>query len=596
MHTFTNKHGSADSIFTSQRNHLALAKALGILLGLGASLSIQAENSDPATASRTGNSDNQPSSVAAGAPQTDQSTPRFFIKKYRIEGGGHLLPRVEVEAAVYPYLGPYRTTGDVEQARGALEQAYRDKGYQTVTVQIPQQQVQGGVIELEVMQGEVGRLRVHGSRYFSIDQIKREAPSLQEGQSPNFSQVTHDLLVLNGLPDRRVTPTLRAGEIPGTVDVDLNVKDTLPLHGSLEINNRYSADTTPLRINGSVSYDNLWQLEHSIGFSFQVSPENPQDVKVFSGYYLARIPNVSWLSLMLQGTKQDSNVNTLGGIGVAGKGDVLGGRAIFTLPTQKDFYHSVSLGLDYKHFTQDESTPDVEASDQSSSGNSFRFTPITYFPLSAAYSGTWLAKGYETDLNAAVNLALRGTGSDANDFQNSRFGASGDFIYFRGDLSHTRDFAEGFQLFVKGQGQASSEPLVPSEEFSGGGLGTVRGLLESEVLGDNALLGTIEMRSPSLGTFLGKSVDEWRFYVFSDGGILAVDNPLPETPYAYHLLSVGGGTRIKLFGHLNGSLDIGVPLVVDSLEAQVPSGSFVENPIRERPYNGRLTFRVWADF
>ncbi len=51
-----------------------------------------------------------------------------------------------------------------------------------------------------------------------------------------------------------------------------------------------------------------------------------------------------------------------------------------------------------------------------------------------------------------------------------------------------------------------------------------------------------------------------------------------------------------MVNHLNGSLDIGVPIVVDSLESQVPSNAFVENPILERPYDARLTFRVWAEF
>jgi hemolysin activation/secretion protein len=366
----------------------------------------------------------------AAAPQERH----FYIKEYRVTGGGHLLPRIEVEGAVYPFLGPYRTTGDVEEARGALEQAYRQKGYQTVTVQIPQQQVTGGIITLQVMPGRVARLRVHGSRYFSLDQIRREAPSLQEGTSPNFSQVTRDLLVLNGLPDRRVTPTLSAGEVPGTVDVDLNVSDSPPVHGSLEINNRYSADTTPLRINGSVSYDNLWQLEHSLGFSFQVSPENLNQVKVFSGYYLARLPDVSNFSFILQGTDQDSNVNTLGGIGVAGKGDVIGGRAVFTLPAQKDFYHSLSLGVDYKHFEQDVLIAGTRAE-----------TPVTYYPLSAAYSGSWVGKGYDTELNASVTFALRGLGSSEEQYEENRHGADGGFIYFRGDLSHTRDLPEGFQ-------------------------------------------------------------------------------------------------------------------------------------------------------
>jgi len=522
--------------------------------------------------------------TATPAPEA-QNEKHFFILQYRVLGGGHLLPRTEVEAAVYPYLGPYRSAADVEQARTVLEQAYRNKGFQTVSVEIPPQNVQSGVIVLQVLSGEVARLRVHGSRYFSIEQIKKEAPSLQEGQSPNFSQVTHDLLVLNGLPDRRVTPTVSAGAEPGTVNVDLTVKDTFPLHGSIELNNRYSADTDPYRVNGSLNYDNLWQLGHSIGASFQLSPQDTNQVKVFSGYYLVRFPELDWLTFMLTGTKQDSNVNTLGGIGVAGKGDVLGGSLNFTLPPQKDFYHSVSLSLDYKHFTQDEIVAGSDA-----------LTPVTYYPLSAAYSGTWAGKGYETDLNASVNLALRGTGSDEADFELNRSGASGDFIYLRGDLSHTHDLPEGFQFFAKAQGQVSDQPLVSSEQFSGGGLGTVRGLLESEVLGDNALLGTLELRSPSLDTFLGKDVDEWRFYIFNDGGILTYDDPLPEQAYEYNLLSTGAGTRIKLVNHLNGSLDLGIPLIVDAIESQVPAGTYVASPIRERPYDAQLTFRVWAEF
>jgi hemolysin activation/secretion protein len=494
----------------------------------------------------------------------------FYIQQYRVIGGAHLLPRLDVETAVYPFLGPYRTEGDVEQARQALENVYHDHGYQTVLVQIPPQKVQGGIITLQVVPQTVGRLRVHGSRYFSIDEIKREAPSLSEGQSPNFSQVTRDLAVLNNIPDRQVTPTVRPGVVPGTVDVDLNVKDTPPIHGSLELNNRYSADTTPLRVNGSFSYDNLWQLEHSIGFSFQLSPENLTQVQVYSGYYLARIPGVSWLSLMLQGTSQDSNVNTLGGIGVAGKGDVIGGRAIISLPGEKGFYHSISLGLDYKHFEQDVLIAGTNS-----------VTPVTYYPFSAAYSGTWMGKGHETDLNASVNLAIREMGSDDAEYELNRHGASGDFVYVRGDLSHTLDLPEGFQFFGKVQGQAADQPLVNSEQFSGGGLGTVRGYLESEELGDNGIFGSTELRTPSLGTFLGSAVDDWRFYLFVEGGLLGIDEPLPEQQSTFNLASVGIGTRLKLVGHLNGSLDFAVP---------------IDRGPDTKPYSPLLTFRLWADF
>jgi hemolysin activation/secretion protein len=504
--------------------------------------------------------------VSAAAPEQ-----HFYITQYRVLGGQDLLPRLDVETAVYPFLGPYRTAEDVEQARQALEQVYHDHGYATVLVQIPPQRVNSGVITLQVVPQTVGRLRVHGSRYFSIDEIKREAPSLEEGQSPNFSQVTHDLATLNNLPDRQVTPVVRPGEAPGTVDVDLNVKDTFPLHGSLELNNRYSADTTPLRVNGSVSYDNLWQLGHSIGFSFQVSPEALNQVQVFSAYYSAHIPNVNWLTLMVEGTSQDSNVNTLGGIGVAGNGEVIGGRAIIALPDEKGFYESLSLGLDYKHFSQDILIAGTHS-----------VTPVTYYPLSAAYSSTWVGKGNnQTNLNASVNLAIREWGSDDAEYDLNRHDATGDFIYLRGDLSHTVDLGDDWQLFGKVQGQAASEPLVNSEQFSGGGLGTVRGYLESEELGDNGAFGSVELRTPSLGAFLGKAVDEWRFYLFAEGGELAIEEPLPDQQRIFRLASVGVGTRLRLVDHLNGSFDLALPL---------------DNGVETEAYSPFITFRLWADF
>jgi hemolysin activation/secretion protein len=494
-----------------------------------------------------------------------------FIRKFKVQGGGHLLSSLEMGTAIYPYLGPYRTPDDVEQARAALEKAYREKGYQTVSVQIPPQQVRKGIVYLRVVKGEIGRLRIEGSRYYSIDEIRREVPSLQEGTVPNFNDVTQDLVVLNQLPDRRISPVLQVGSVPGTVDVNLNVKDTLPVHGSLEVNNRYSADTTPLRINGSVDYDNLWQLGHVLGTSFQLAPEDVSQVKVFSGYYLARLPEIDWLSLMLEGTDQDSNVNTLGGIAVAGKGQTVGMRAVFALPQRPDFYHSISLGLDYKHYDQDILIAGTHAA-----------TPLTYYPLSAAYSATWIGIGYQTNFDPSVTLELRGIDGSSSEveFDNNRHGAEGSFIYFRGDLSHTRDLPAGFQAFGKIQGQASGQPLVNSEQFSGGGLGTVRGYLESEELGDNALFGTVEMRTPSLGT-LFKEVEDWRFYVFGEGGILGLDDVLPEQQNSFTLASIGAGTRVRLLQHLNGSFDLGVPL---------------EEGPNTKAGSPLLTFRVWGEF
>jgi hemolysin activation/secretion protein len=511
----------------------------------------------------------KPTPTPANAQASPQPERQLYIQEYRVQGA-HRLSAIEVEETVYRYLGPGRTTEDVEHARAALEKAYQDKGYQTVSVQIPPQQVRNGVVVLQVIEGQVGRLRVHGSRYFSLDQIKRQAPSMREGVVPNFNDVTRDIVALNQLPDRRITPTLRAGVEPGTVDIDLNVKDTLPLHGSVELNNRNSPNTSSLRINSSISYNNLWQLGHSIGFSFQVAPQRAADAEVFSGYYLARFPGMEWLSFLLQGTKQDSNVSTLGSVAVAGRGEIFGGRAIITLPPGKDFYESLSVGIDWKHFDQ-----------RVALGTGTLVTPTTYYPVSAVYTGTWVSQGMETDLNAGVTLGLRGLGSSETEFDTSRFKASGNFFYFRGDLSHTHDLPCGWQIYGKVQGQIADQPLINSEQIGGGGLGTVRGYYEAEELGDNGIFGTLELRSPSLLGWMGKKGDEWRFYSFVDAGRLTLRNPLPEQTSRFDLMSYGGGTRIQVYDHFNGSLDIGVPLI--------PGQNTTLHEVR-------FIFRLWADF
>jgi hemolysin activation/secretion protein len=493
----------------------------------------------------------------------------LFIKQYRVLGA-HRLTKIEIERAVYPFLGPGRGPQDVEQARAALEKAYQAKGFQTVSVQIPPQQGTDGVVVLNVMENTVGRLRVRNSHYFLPSTIKKNAPSLAEGSVPNFNEVTQDIVALNQWPDRRITPSLKAGVVPGTVDVDLSVEDTFPLHGSVELNNRYSADTDPLRVNASLSYNNIWQLGHSIGGSVQLSPEDINQVLVYSAYYVVRFANPSWLTLIAQGVKQNSDVSTLGSIDVAGKGEVIGGRAIITFPQLTNFFHSLTLGLDYKHFDQNVTIAGIMTP-----------TPVYYYPFSANYTATWAPKSSITTVDFGVTFHARGMGSRPSGFDFNRFDADANFIYLRSDFSHQHDLPFGFQAFGKIQGQVSDQPLINSEQFAGGGLPTVRGYLEAETLGDNAAAGTLELRSPNLLRALGAQANEGRIYIFADGAYLELINPLPEQDSQFALASVGAGARVRFRNHFNGSIDAAVPFISQTQTAAL---------------DWRLTFRLWADF
>jgi len=520
----------------------------------------------------------------AGAPAAGAKAPvaRFDIDEYRVEGADSM-PQIDVEEAVYPFLGPGRTADDVEKARTALEKAYHDKGFQTVSVSVPQQDAQRGFIVLKVAENRVGRLRVKGSRYFDLAKIKDKAPSLREGALPNFQAVTKDIVALNQWPDRRVTPALRAGVTPGTVDVDLNVEDTLPLHGSVELNNRQSPSTTPLRVSTTLHYDNLWQRGDSATFSYQVAPLNPKDAMVFSGSYMART-DLDWLNVLVYGLKSDSNVATVGGANVIGPGQVIGARGVITLPSRGELFQTLSLGADYKDFKQTLSLA-------SSSFDS----PVEYVPLVATYGATFQGDKRLTQLNATLTTGLRGIGSSPDAFDAKRFKATESFISLRSDLSHTQDLPEGVQLFAKVQGQLADQPLVSSEQLSLGGMDTVRGYLESEVLGDYGVAGTIELRSPNIAPYLevksdnptgGEPVkfnafDEWRFFAFADAGRAWIHAPLPDQQFQFDLASYGIGTRFKSLKYLNGVVFVAMPTTSQQVT---------------RANDPRVSFRVWGEF
>ncbi|HKJ09062.1 MAG TPA: POTRA domain-containing protein, partial [Gammaproteobacteria bacterium] len=210
----------------------------------------------------------------------------FDIWEYDVEGNT-ILDTEDVERAVYPFLGPKHTIKDVEKARKRLQSLYRKAGYPTVLVNIPEQDVVGGVVRLTVTQGKVEQVQVKGSRYFSLGRIRKALPALAKGQVPYLPDVQKQLTALNkATSDRQVTPVLRAGSTPGTLDVVLKVKDKLPLHGSVALDNENSAGTKPLRLSASVSYDNLWQRQHSFSFQYQTAPQDTSQVQVLAGTYV----------------------------------------------------------------------------------------------------------------------------------------------------------------------------------------------------------------------------------------------------------------------------------------------------------------------
>lgn len=494
----------------------------------------------------------RPGAGTAPEPSRSEAQSRpVDILEFDIEGNT-LLDEVTIDEAVYPFLGPQRARGDIDRARAALERVYLDRGYKTVAVIIPRQTVVRGVVRLQVVEGRVGNLKVVGSKYTSLVRLKEAVPSLAEGNVPDFNLVQSELARLGQGADRTVTPRLRAGAAPGTIDVDLLVDDHLPLHGSAEVNNQYSQNTTELRAIGTLSYNNLFQRGHSLTVSYQASPQNESDASVIYASYLA--PLTSHLSLLIDGFHSDSDVSTAGGVDVVGRGQIAEVKGLITLESTPARYQAVTLGVAYKHFNDKTTVPNPDQGPQGFT------TPITYFPLSVGYSLLLREPRAQTQLDLTLNFAVPEFGSPASPTQdaglsNNRSGATGQELYLRANLTRTQELPWGFQGYVRFTGQLTDQPLITNEEFTAGGASSVRGYVEAEALADEGLSGALELRTPQLAPGgLRRLLQDFRVYGFLDGARLRVRNPLPEQAGDYSLMSYGAGANLQIFGFLNGAL------------------------------------------
>ncbi|MBW1279460.1 ShlB/FhaC/HecB family hemolysin secretion/activation protein, partial [Escherichia coli] len=90
-------------------------------------------------------------------------------------------------------------------------------------------------------------------------------------------------------PDRLINPKFKAGTVPGTIDVDLQVEDSSPFHASVELNNDNSPNTRSLRLSGTVRYSNLWGQGHTLSATGSLAPQDTKQSAVISGSYNAPI-------------------------------------------------------------------------------------------------------------------------------------------------------------------------------------------------------------------------------------------------------------------------------------------------------------------
>ncbi len=522
--------------------------------------------------------------AAWGESPPDAPRVRYFDVLEIAVDGNSVVDEADIQETLAPFLGPGKTAQDVDRAREALQQLYRELGFQTVAVSVAvesRKTIAEGLIILKVDEGRIHKLSISGANYFSIERIREKVPSLQEGQVPDFEAVQSDIMALGRLPDRQITPAIKRDETTGDLDVDLVVTDTLPLHGLLELNNRYSNGTSHERALAMLSWDNMLQRGDSLSLMMQTSPQQIDEGLVFFASWLTRFDD-PYFTLQFSVLDTQSDVASLGGTNIVGKGSSFGAKGIWQRPVPGGWLHNMAAGIERKDFLN-----------QVKLGGVSLDSPLIYYPLTISWSVSHQGDNGTGRYGVDLMATLPGLGSETGTIDLSRYGARRQMHWLRGSTAITRELPDGFlspgfEVAFNGSMQLTDIPLVSNEQISAGGMDSVRGYFESESTGDLGVLAALELRTPPVTQFFqGKAwvrhVNEGRMYFFIDAGRVSLKGPLPDTSQrdSAELYATGVGVKFGFFEHLNAVFEWA-------------------NPLADGPYtmknDGRLLFRISGTF
>jgi hemolysin activation/secretion protein len=471
---------------------------------------------------------------------------RFEIARFDVKGNT-LLPQPQIDELLSKFTGKERDFGDVQRALEALEAVYRQRGYSVVTIELPEQELNRGVVQLRVVETKIGRVSVKNNRYFDEANVRRSLPALQEGRTPNLNEVSSNLKQANESPSKQVTMKLQSGEKDDEVDAVLEVKDESPWKVMANADNTGTDSTGKTHLGVILQNANLFGRDHLASLQYTTSAEEPGRVKVYgAGYHVPLYGSGDSLDFYASYSNVDSGTIAAGALNLAvsGKGAVYGARYNQALAKRGELESRLSYGLDIKAFKNSIQFSGAEL------GND-----VTVHPVSISYQASRPIK--QGEIGGQLTL-LRNISGGSNGGQDAitlaRTGAKADYTILRFGGSITRALANDWQFRAIANGQYTSDALIPGEQFGAGGATSVRGFLEREISNDSGLGVNLEAYTPNLCQRAGWNC---RLLGFYDNAYVKRNHELAGELTSTSLSSAGVGARFVLSTYVNLQLDYG---------------------------------------
>ncbi|MEN9566570.1 MAG: hypothetical protein RLZZ69_1766, partial [Cyanobacteriota bacterium] len=465
----------------------------------------------------------------------------FLVKDIQVTGSTVLQP--EIKKLIQNSQLKYRTAtfADLICLRSRITALYLQNGYVTSGAFLLNNQDLGqGIVQIQIVEGELEDIQITGLKHLT-DSYVRSRLNLATTTPLNQKSLETglQLLILNPVI-RTVNAELTAGKRAGSNVLLINIQEADAFSSTFALNNYRAPSIGEIQGSVNLAHNNLLgfgdrfsaQYDFTEGldlynFSYTI-PWNAYDGTFGFSYDNgdSEIIEARFRDLDIQSETETISFNLR--------------QPLLRSPNQE---FNLSFGLDLhrrRTFLQGEPY-DFSLGGQDGESK----TTVLKF------SQDWVNRNRNRVLAARSQFNI---GIDAFDATINNTEPDGRFFAWQGQFQWVQQLSARNLIVARVGGQFTPNPLLSLEQFSQGGVNTVRGYQENQLITDSGILGSIEFRIP-----LTKNPNTLQLTPFFDFGT-GWNNQEPESDPAT-LASLGLGLNCSIASQLSLNLDYGIPLI-----------------------------------
>jgi hemolysin activation/secretion protein len=463
---------------------------------------------------------------------------RFRVQK--IEVLGNTVLHEEIAQLVRTYENRDVTFDDLIALRSAITQLYITNGYVTSGAFLPNNQLlDQGIVKIQVVEGQLERIDISGLRRLQDGYIrKRLERATQTPLDRRQLEQALQLLQLNPLI-ARVNAELTAGSATGRNVLRVQLQEAPAIHAGGVLDNSQSPSLGSIQGSVFVSHDNLLGL----GDRFSAEYGRTEGLNLYNLSYSLPI-NASDGTVTLRYGNNSSRIidDIFGDFGIRSKTRTfsIGLRQPLIRTPKTEF--ALGLSFDLRR-SQTFLLDDIPFSFSEGAENGESKVTVLRF------SQDWVDRAPKRVLAARSQFSF---GLNAFDATINDTGTDGRFFSWLGQFQWVQQLSPRLLLLTRTAAQLTPDSLLSLERFSLGGVSTVRGYSQNQLVTDNGVLGSVELRIP-----LTKDPNVLQIAPFFDIG---KGWNRRATDLDLLLIGVGVGLEWRPSSNLNVRLDYGIPL------------------------------------